>query len=143
MQQFVRLNLRHIIKLFAIIYLLAFSCTLENAATPLYVESRVAGLVIFNNTNKTINFTALERRAANYTHWMPCGTPEQCGDHGIKPGMSGHMPYSLIYRWYPGSEVSIFWWQIKPDSIAQNGYRVDGPYEYIARTPLKAIFKDF
>ncbi|MCH7939258.1 MAG: hypothetical protein IID13_05890 [Candidatus Marinimicrobia bacterium] len=107
---------------------------------PIYIEQRASKLVIFNNTTDTLNFTIMQRRAARFMKWKPCDHPVQCGGRGIPPGRNGSMPYELIYQWYPGAEVVVYWWHLVPDAGAANGYRVDGPHEEFSNTPLKAIF---
>lgn len=105
---------------------------------PISVELRPSKLVIFNNTTDTINFAVMERRFANYTHWIPCSHPKLCGNRGIKPGLSKDVPYRLITNWYPRAEVVVYWWRLVADPTADDGYRVDGPYETVTPTPSSA-----
>ncbi len=107
-----------------------------------YLEPRASKLVIFNNTPDSLNFTIMERRAARFMKWKPCNHPLKCGGRAIPPGRSGFMPYERIYQWYPGCDVVVFWWQLLPDSLAENGYRMDGIYEEYSSTPVKAIFNN-
>ncbi len=107
---------------------------------PIYIEQRASKLVIFNNTTDTLNFTIMQRRAARFMKWKPCDHPAKCGGRGIPPGRNGSLPYELIYQWYPGAEVVVYWWRLVPDAGAENGYRVDGPHEELSNTPVKAIF---
>jgi len=107
---------------------------------PISIVQRPSSLVIFNNTADTVNFTMMENKAAQYTHWKPCDHPRLCSDRGIKPGLSRDMPYRLIHNWYPGAEVAVYWWTLVPDSAAENGYRVDGPYKKVVPTPGKAKY---
>ena len=109
-------------------------------ATPLLddkvlVEQRATKLVIYNNTADTLNFTIMEVRKSRFTRWQPCDNPQLCGDRGIKPAMSGDLPYELISGWYPGADVAVFWWHLTPDSTGRNGYRVDGPHKIVVPTP--------
>ncbi|MEE9464086.1 MAG: hypothetical protein V3W14_00750 [Candidatus Neomarinimicrobiota bacterium] len=108
----------------------------------IYLEPRASKLMIFNNTADSLNFTIMERRAARFMKWQPCNHPSKCGGRAIPPGRSGFMPYERIYQWYPGCDVVVFWWQLLPDSLAGNGYRLDGIYEEYSSTPVKAVFNN-
>ena len=109
------------------------ACPVQNE--PISVELRPSKLVIFNNTTDILNFTVMERRYATYAKWKPCDHPRLCGGRGIKPGLSRGIPYRLITSWYPRAEVIIYWWRLVPDESAEDGYRVDGPYEKVSPTP--------
>lgn len=126
-------NFMVLVTLFLTFLLALSACPIQNE--PVSVELRPSKLVIFNNTVDTLNFTVMELRSANYTKWKPCSHPSLCGDRGIKPGLSRGIPYRLISNWYPGSEVVVYWWRLVPDATAEDGYRVDGPYEKVTPTP--------
>lgn len=117
---------------------LATQAIMPDQSDAITVDMRISKVVVFNNTPEIINYTIMERRAALYTVWKPCNHPDLCGGRGIKAGLSQSIPYRLISQWYPGSEVVVYWWRLVPDSTATNGYRVDGPYEKFAATPLSA-----
>ncbi len=108
---------------------------------PVLVEQRPTKLVIYNNTAEILNFTIIEERASRFTRWQPCNHPKLCGDRGIKPGLSGDMPYELIHNWYPGTEVAVFWWHLLPDSMESNGYKVVGPEKIIVKTPRRPLYE--
>ena len=118
------------------VFLALSACPVQNA--PISVELRPSKLVIFNNTTAILNFAVMERKSAEYTKWMPCNHPSLCGGRGIKPGLSRGIPYRLISNWYPSAEVIVYWWSLMPDPTAENGYRVDGPYNRVSPTPKMA-----
>ena len=106
---------------------------------PLTVELRPSKLVLFNNTADTLQYAAFERKALRSIEWKPCDHPQLCNNLGIKPGLTRELPYEIIYHWYPGAEVIVYWWRLEPDTTAQNGYRIDGPYDVMAATPKKIL----
>ncbi len=107
---------------------------------PIYVDPRASKVVLFNNTADTLNYVIVERRSSRFMKWKPCDHPAKCGGRGIPPGKNASMPYKLIYQWYPGCEVVVYYWSLKPDSSRVDAYIVEGPYEEYSITPAKAVF---
>ncbi len=124
-----------ILILMGIIVLIALS----PLSQPLTVESRPSKLVLFNNTADIIQYAIFERNSLRLVKWKPCDHPRLCGDRGIKPGRAREVPYEIIYHWRPGAEVVVYWWSLEPDTTAQNGYRLDGPYDVRVATPKKVL----
>lgn len=108
-------------------------------STVLAIDPRISKLTLFNNSGQTIYYAAFERQAAPFARWEVCDHPDICGDDAIRPGLSVDLPYRLIYHWYPGARVVIYWWHLVPDTAAANGHRVDGPHERITGTPNQRL----
>ncbi len=108
-------------------------------ADPLTVETRPSKLVLFNNTADTLQYAIFERNVSRVANWEPCDNPQLCPSQGIKPGAARSIPYLAITRWHPGAEVVVYWWRLVPDSSAENGYLIDGPYEEAMFTPDKPL----
>lgn len=106
---------------------------------PIAIDVRPSKLVLFNNTIDTLQYAVFERNALRSIDWEPCDHPRLCSDSRIRPGLMREIPYELIHRWHPGAEVIVYWWLLEPDTTAQNGYRLDGPYEVTVATPRKAL----
>jgi len=106
---------------------------------PLIVETRPSKLVLFNNTADTLQYAIFEHNASRVTNWEPCDNPQLCFNPGIRPGAAQSIPYLTIPRWYPGAEIVVYWWRLLPDSSAENGYSIDGPYQETAFTPNKPL----
>jgi len=124
-----------ILALAVMIVLLAFPPLSE----PLTVEARPSKLVVFNNTVDTLYYAIFSRGGLQFTSWEPCDHPWLCADRGIKPGLTRKVPYEIIYRWQPGAEVVVYWWRLEPDNMAENGYRLDGPYDVTVATPNRPL----
>ncbi len=124
-----------ILILLGIIVLIAF----PPLSQPMTIDVRPSKLVLFNNTVDILQYAVFERKALRFINWKPCDHPRLCSDRGIKPGLTREVPYEIIYRWHPGAEVIVYWWHLEPDTTAQNGYRLDGPYDITVATPKKVL----
>lgn len=124
-----------ILILLGIIILIAF----PPLSQPMIIDVRPSKLVLFNNTADTLQYTVFERNAQQSNNWKPCDHPRLCENCGIRPGLTVEVPYENIYRWYPGAEVTVYWWRLETDTTANNGYRLDGPFDVTVATPRKAL----
>ena len=90
------------------------------------IEAYDSSLVIFNQTNATIYYWAVEREAMNSFDWRPCDDPDKCSDIAIKPGDSKEIPQASIAGWKPGAEVLVHLWYLVRSSSSDSGYQVEG-----------------
>lgn len=124
-----------ILIILGIIVLIAF----PPLSQPMTIDVRLTKIVLFNNTVDTLQYAIFERKALRLANWKPCDHPRLCSNRGIKPALTREVPYEIIYRWYPGAEVIVYWWHLEPDTTAQNGYRLHGPYDATVATPKKIL----
>ncbi len=122
-----------------VLALLVGLSVLRPPISPTIVELRPSKLAIFNNSNHTVYVAAFEHQAAPYARWKPCEYPARCSDLTIAPGRVLDLKFELIYHWYSGAKVSVLWWHLLPDDLADNGYRMDGPHEVLVTTPNRVI----
>lgn len=91
--------------------------------------------MIFNQTNVIIYSFAIERFASIVLDYVPCGTPDRCGDKAINPLRSRVVPYMDIRGWESGTDVVIFLWYLMKDSTTLSGYRVERLSSQTVETP--------
>lgn len=121
---------------FLIVFGLTLFCSVSiGTDSPILVDARNSGLVIYNDTTESVYFALLETRASAGTKWQPCQTPALCNYRGVLPAKSARMDYARIYGWYPGANVNLYWWHLRRNSASPIGYVMDGPHSRTITTP--------
>lgn len=114
--------------IFSLVVLLALSACSEDEEFVfegvVSIEVQDSSLIIFNRTNVTIDYLAVERETMNSFDWRPCDHPDECKDVAIDPERSIELPYMDITGWEPGTEVVVLLWYLVKDSSTVSGYRV-------------------
>ena len=101
------------------------------------IEAQDSSLVIFNQTNATIYYRAIERGYYNSTDPRPCYHPDDCKDTAIGPQRFTEIPYVDISGWKPGAEVVVVLWYLVKDPSVDSGYRLEGLPTQAVYTPVE------
>ena len=101
------------------------------------IEAQDSSLVIFNQTNATIYYWAIEREAMIFFDWRPCDDPDKCSGLAIKPVYSKEIPHTSIAGWKPGAEVLVYLWYLVESPSSDSGYRVEGLPRQTVDIPLE------
>jgi hypothetical protein len=119
------------------VLILATSCSkLEKA---LYIEIRPTKIVLHNNSLDSLYAAVSESRSSIYSNWEPCTNPLRCSDYVIAPGRSLNIPYLQIYRWLPGTKVTVHWYSLIPLTGPHGDYQIVGLSKKVVPTPRKSL----
>lgn len=121
-----------------IAFLAAFACSEDEEFVfggTVVIEVQESSLTVSNQTNVIIYYFAVERNTLSIIDWIPCNTPDRCGDRGINPIHSRVVPYMDITGWKSGADVVIFLWYLMKDSTTGNGYRMEYLSSQTVATP--------
>jgi len=108
----------------ALILIAVVACTQATGPGDGAVSVRAIGheVQLTNHSTEQLFSFVIDRQAAAYTDWGPCGDPTRCG--GIAPGAVRGVPYSSIVGYTLTSrEAIVYWWRMVPDGAT--GFRAD------------------
>lgn len=105
----------------------------------IYIEARLANLVLHNNSADTLYFAVFGNHSNRQTHWQPCDNPLRCNDSAIEPGRSRSVPYETIQGWMPGTNVMVYWYSLMRVSGTRGDYKLEGPSTTMVPTPRKTL----
>lgn len=101
------------------------------------IEAQDSSLVIFNQTNVTIYFWAIEREQFAVFEPRDCYQPEDLNDRAIDQQRFRNVPYGDIWNWKPGAEVVVVLLYLMEDPSTDCGYRNHGLFRQSVFTPVE------